>query len=201
MKKKKPILLIGAGGHANSCVEVIERSSNFYIAGFISSKHSINDKIFNYKVLSNKDNFEIFYPKIRNVAICIGQIKSSKKREMLYKKLKKIGFSFPVFFPKSSYVSKTAKIDEGTIIMNKCVINSKVKIGKCCIINTSSVIEHDVNIEDFCHISTSVTVNGACNIGTKSFIGSGSVLRECITLKKNTFIKMKSSVKKSNIEK
>ena len=45
MKKKKPILLIGAGGHANSCVEVIERSNNFYIAGFISSKHSINDKM------------------------------------------------------------------------------------------------------------------------------------------------------------
>ncbi len=201
MRKKKPILIIGAGGHAHSCVEVIEKSRNFFIAGFISKNHFVNDKIFDYTVLSNKDNFEIFFPKIKNVAICLGQIKSSRKREILFKKLKKIGFNFPVFYPKSSYVSKTAKIDEGTIIMNKCVVNSKAKIGKCCIINTSSVIEHDVNIENFCHISTSVTINGGCTIGEKSFIGSGSILRDNIKLKKNTFIKMKSSVKKSNTNK
>ena len=199
MKKKKPILIIGAGGHAKSCLDIIENSKNFFVAGFVSKTHSLNDNIFGYKVLSNKDNFEYFFPKIKNAAICIGQIKSSKKRESLYEKLKKIGFDLPVFFPTNAYVSKKAKIEEGTIIMNKCVINSNVIIGKCCIVNTSSVIEHDTKIGHFCHVSTSVTVNGGCDIGEGSFIGSGSVLRESLKIKKKTFIKMNSSVKKSNI--
>lgn len=199
MKKKQPILLIGAGGHANSCLEVIEKSKKFFVAGFISNTHSLKDKIFNYKVLSNKDDYENFFPNIKNAAICLGQIKSSKRREILYKKLKKIGFDLPVFYPRSANVSKKAKIDEGTIIMNNCVINSNVVIGKCCIINTSSVIEHDTKVGNFCHVSTSATINGGCDIGESSFIGSGSVLRESLKIKKKTFIKMKSSVKKSNI--
>ena len=198
--KKKPILIIGAGGHANSCVDVIEESNKFYIAGFISINHSTKDRIFNYKVLGKTDDYNIFFPKIKHAAICIGQIKTSKPREETYKKLKAAGFNLPTFFAKSAYVSKNAKIDEGTIILNKCVVNSNTKIGKCCIINTSSVIEHDVNIKSFCHISTSVTINGSCTIGEKSFVGSGSVLRESIRLKNKSFIKMKSSIKKSNIK-
>lgn len=198
MKKRQPLLLIGAGGHAGSCLEVIEKSKKFFVAGFISNNHSINDKIFGYKVLSNKDNYGDFFPKIKNAAICVGQIKSSKKREIIFKRLKKIGFHLPVFYPSTTYVSKRAKIDEGTIIMNKCVINTNAMIGKCCIVNTSSVIEHDTKIDNFCHISTSVTINGGCYVGESSFVGSGSVLRESIKLKKKTFIKMKSSIKKSN---
>ncbi len=197
--KKKPILIIGAGGHANSCIDVIEESNKFYIAGFISPKHSINDRIFNYKILGKTDNYFNFFPKIMHAAICIGQIKSSKPREETYKKLKAVGFKLPTFIAKSSYVSNKAKIEEGTIILNKCVVNSNANIGKCCIINTSSVIEHDVDIKKFCHISTSVTINGGCIIGEKSFVGSGSILKESITLKNKSFIKMKSSIKKSNI--
>ena len=62
--KKKPILIIGAGGHANSCVDVIEESNKFYIAGFISINHSTKDRIFNYKVLGNTDDYSIFFQKL-----------------------------------------------------------------------------------------------------------------------------------------
>ena len=40
----------------------------------------------------------------------------------------------------------------------------------------------------------------AAQSGEKSFVGSGSVLRESIRLKNKSFIKMKSSIKKSNIK-
>jgi len=50
------------------------------------------------------------------------------------------------------------------------------------------LIEHDVVIGDFCHISTGALVNGAVTIGGASFVGSGSVLREGLSLPPHTVI-------------
>ena len=45
-------------------------------------------------------------------------------------------------------------------------------------------------------LSTNVTINGRCTIGQSVFIGSGSVLRENLKIKNNSFIKMGSILKK-----
>ena len=33
--KKKPLILIGAGGHAKSCIDIIENENRYYIFGII----------------------------------------------------------------------------------------------------------------------------------------------------------------------
>ena len=33
--KKKPLILIGSGGHAKACIDVIENEARFYIYGII----------------------------------------------------------------------------------------------------------------------------------------------------------------------
>ena len=36
--KKKPLILIGAGGHARSCIDVIENENKYYIYGIIDKE-------------------------------------------------------------------------------------------------------------------------------------------------------------------
>ena len=65
----KKIILIGAGGHCNSCIDVIESENKFKIAGLIDNKKSLSK----YKVIgSDKDLQKI---KIKNILITVGQIK------------------------------------------------------------------------------------------------------------------------------
>jgi sugar O-acyltransferase (sialic acid O-acetyltransferase NeuD family) len=194
---KKKIVLFGAGGHAVSCIDVIEEENKYKIE-CIFDKNSKNKSFKNYKVIQeNEKNIQsILNKKIHNVLISIGQVKTSQIRNNLFKKLKGKGFKFPVIKSPKSIISKRASIDEGTIIFHNSVINAGAQIGKNCIINSSSLIEHGAKIGDNSHIATGAIINGDCEVANNSFVGSGSVLKQGLKLKKNSFIKMGSVVKK-----
>jgi FlaA1/EpsC-like NDP-sugar epimerase len=59
---KPNILLVGAGGHARSCIDVIEQQGNFSIAGLIEFSKQTSSKNLNkpYSVIgTDDDEFEI----------------------------------------------------------------------------------------------------------------------------------------------
>ena len=43
--KNSPIIIIGAGGHAKSCIDIIESSSKYKISHILGSKNEFNKKI------------------------------------------------------------------------------------------------------------------------------------------------------------
>lgn len=194
MKNKKKILLIGFGGHASSCVDIIENSGKYEIIGYIGKKKEVGKIKFGYKVIGTDKDLEIIYKKVKFASICLGQIKNFKKRKIYFNKLKKLGFKLPVIKSRKAYVSKNSKIQNGTLIFHGVIINAGVEIGENCIINSKSLIEHDVSIGENTHISTGSIINGNCKIGKNSFIGSGTIVSNGITISKNSFIKMKSRI-------
>ena len=195
--KKKNIVLIGAGGHAVSCIDVIESTKKFKIIGLIDDKKikylKLGKKI--YKIFNEKNFLK---GKIRNNAlISIGSNKFSVKRKSLYQKYKKLGFKFPVITSPHSYISKFSKIGEGSIIMHGAIINSNVNIGTNCIINSKSLIEHDCTVGDNTHIATSANINGYVVIEKNCFIGSNTTITPSTRIKKNSFIKAGKLIKKN----
>ena len=186
----KKIILLGAGGHATSCVDVIESTKKFKILGFLSDTHKMNQRFLGYKILGDCKNLQKIKLKTINLHIAFGSIYNQKKRHQMFLKLKKLGFLFPKIISPFSYVSKNSKIDEGSIVLHHATINSQVSIGKNCIINTKANIEHDTTVKDNCHISTGAILNGNVFVDSNSFIGSGSVVKEGKRVKKNSFIKM-----------
>lgn len=185
--KKKNIILIGAGGHAKVCIDVIESEKKFKIIGLIDNKKK--GKFLNYDILGNDKILKKILKKIKYAFISIGHLKYPELRRSKFLQLKSLGFTFPVIKSPFSVVSKRSSIGEGTIIMHNSVVNPDTKIGLNCIINTMSLIEHDVKIGDFSHISTNSTVNGNVKIGKNCFVGSAAVIREGVSIKDNTFIK------------
>lgn len=194
---KKKILLFGAGGHANSCIDVILKTNKFKIVGLIGKKNELGKKICGFKVLGTEADAKFFFKEgVRNALITVGSYRNLKKREKLFHYLKKIKFIFPKIISPTAYVSKNSKINEGTIVMHGSIINSNSSIGSNCIINTKSLIEHDCLIENHVHISTGSICNGSVKVGSGSFIGSGSIIRNNLTIKSKSFIKMGTIVKK-----
>ena len=189
------IILIGAGGHAKSCIDVIEKTKKYKIIGLIDNKLSVGTSVLGYKVIGNDRELRSLFKKdIKFAHIAIGSIKDSSLRKYLFVKLSEIGFRFPVIISPQALVSKYCYIDAGTIIMNHVIINADAKIGKNCIINNKTLIEHDCYIDDHSHIATSVTINSTVKIGKLSFVGSGSVIKQNITVEDNSFVNMGSIV-------
>jgi sugar O-acyltransferase (sialic acid O-acetyltransferase NeuD family) len=187
---KPKLLLIGAGGHANSCIDVIEQEGKFEIAGLIGLPDQVGTKHFNYEVIGTDSELESFLIQFKFALVTVGQVENAKVRIRLYERIKTIGFNVPSIKSKSAYVSNHAIISDGTIIMHNVIVNSGVHIGENCIVNTSSLIEHDVKVSNHCHISTGVTVNGGVRIGSNTFIGSRSVIRENLSIGDNCVIGM-----------
>ena len=183
----KKIIIIGAGGHAKSCIDIIESSSKYKISHILGSKNEFNKKILNYKInLVDKDLNRI--KKNQLGIIGIGQIKNSKKRKYYYDLLKSIGIKFPVIKSRKSYVSKHAYLGDGTVVFHGAIINAGVKVGQNCIINSQALIEHDVLVDNHVHISTGAKINGGCKIGSGTFVGSGAVIKQNIKIGKNCII-------------
>lgn len=183
--KKKNIYILGAGGHAKVCVDVIESTKKFNILSLIDKKKG--KKLFNYKVISEYD-FVKKKNKTKNLLIGIGQIKNVDIRKKIFKFYKKLGYKFPNIISKYSYVSKRSSLGEGILICHGVVINPSSKIDSYCIINSQSLIEHDVEVGKYCHISTRSVINGGVSIGDNTFIGSGAIIQQGVQIGNNCLI-------------
>jgi sugar O-acyltransferase (sialic acid O-acetyltransferase NeuD family) len=191
------IILIGAGGHALSCIDVIEEENKYKIYGLVGLKDEVGKKISGYDVIATQDELMKLSKDYRNVFIAIGQIRNPKLRIDLYESVLNYGFKLPSIVSPQSFVSRTAQIGSGTIIMNGVILNSDVRIGNNCIINSKALIEHGTQVADHCHISTGAILNGDCVVESKSFVGSGAIVKHGITIKTSSFVNMGQIVTKN----
>ncbi len=189
------IIIIGSGGHALSCIDVIKKENRFEIAGLIDNidKKEVNG----FPIIGNDDSLEKLRKKYRNAFIAVGFIKDPSTRIRLEKILKSLNYTMPTIISPLSYISSSSVIEEGSIIMHGSIVNADVKIGKNCIINSCSLIEHGANIANNCHISTGVIINGDVKVGSETFIGSGSIVKNGISISNNKIIGIGSIVSKN----
>jgi sugar O-acyltransferase (sialic acid O-acetyltransferase NeuD family) len=179
---KESIILIGAGGHCKSIIDIIEGGLNYTIAGILAKEWAEENFFLDYPIIGNDDCIETLAAKGVNFHIAVGQLNSNLGRINLFKRIKKAGGKMPVIISPNAHVSKRAIVNEGSIIMHNAVVNTDARIGSNCIINTGAVIEHDTIIGNNCHISTGVYINGNCTIGDNSFIGSNATIIQGITI-------------------
>lgn len=192
------LILLGAGGHCKSIIEILETMQDEYcITGILDVEASTD--LCGYPILGNDDLIENL-TKENQFLITVGSIKSTKIREKIAAKVSASGGGFATIISKNSIVSKRTKIGEGTVILHNATVNADVVIGEQCIINTAANIEHDCKIGDFVHVSTGAMINGACQIGNRCFVGSNSTIAQGVTVCNDVIIGAGSVVIKDIIE-
>lgn len=188
INNKKQIILVGGGGHCKACIDVIESEKLYQIKGILDLPERIGDSVLLYKIIGTDKDISKFANEGYSFLITVGQIKSSAIRERLYSEIKRNNGNLPVIISPNSYVAKSAKIGEGTIIMHHVLINTEAQVGVNCIINNKVLIEHESTIGNHCHISTNSVINGQCKIGKSVFIGSSSLIYNNINISDHSII-------------
>jgi len=189
------ILLIGAGGHSRSCIDVIESSGSFKVAGLVEKKGLESETNLGYPIIGSDEDLTKLRNNYEFAIVTVGQIKSNKTRTRLFNILKDLDYKLPVIISPKSHISNHSIIGEGTIIMHNVIVNANSKIGHNCIINNNSLIEHDSNVGDHCHVATGAIINGNVIVGENTFIGSGVVTKESISIGDNCIIGAGSIIK------
>ena len=193
---KRPLILIGGGGHCKSVIEVAE-SAGYVIKGILDMPDEVGKEVLpGHKVIGTDDEIPQYVEEC-DFIITVGFIKNPALRIKLYNKVKAAGGRLATIIASTAHVSKYAELGEGTVIMHHAFVNAGAKIGDNCIINTFVNIEHDAEVGNQCHISTGTMVNGECKIGENCFIGSQSVCANCIEIASDIIVGAGSVVRKS----
>lgn len=193
---KRPLILIGGGGHCKSVIEVAE-SAGYEIKGILDMPDEVGKEVLpGHKVIGTDDEIPQYVEEC-DFIITVGFIKNPALRIKLYNKVKAAGGKLATIIASTAHVSKYAELGEGTVIMHHAFVNAGAKIGDNCIINTFVNIEHDAEVGNQCHISTGTMVNGECKIGKNCFIGSQSVCANCIEIASDIIVGAGSVVRKS----
>lgn len=198
---KPNLILIGAGGHAHACIDVIEQFKQFRIAGLVGMAEEMRTTHLGYSVIAIDSDLPQLAKEYEYAIVTVGQIFSPDIRIRLYQLATEFGFKFPVIIAPTAHVSRHAVIGAGTIVMHGAIVNAGAKVGNNCIINSRALIEHDSAVEDHCHLATGTILNGNVNIGAGSFIGSGSIIKEGVSLGKGCVVGMGLSVRHNQVDK
>jgi len=169
----KGLVLLGSGGHAGSCADIVDSITTYSIS--CGGKIFIEICIPDTRVLSKKE-WDYLCKEYGRFILGVGQIHNSMIRREIVDEVSNRGGQFVTLISPYAKVSSKCKIGTGAVIMPNVSINRNAVIGNNCILNTGCIIEHDAKIGNFCHISTGAVVNGDCVVGNDSFIGSNAVL-------------------------
>ena len=191
----KKILLIGGGGHCKSCIDVIEQQGVYEIGGIIDKPSELGQKVLDYTIIGSDEDLQNLRDEFDYAFVTIGQIRTTDLKIKLYNILKKLDFNIPFIVSPLAYVSKHAKISQGTIVMHHALVNTGASVGENCTINTKALIEHDAIIGNHCHVSTGAIINGGVVVSDECFIGSLATTKQYIQIAEKSFIKAGSVVK------
>src|SRR3546814_12133204 len=107
-----PLLLIGAGGHALACIDVIEAQRGFRIQGLLGLPAEKGEQRLGYPVLGCDEDLPTLALPDTNALVCLGQIKSPEPRMQLFARLRELGYILPAIVAPTAWVSPYAYIGE-----------------------------------------------------------------------------------------
>jgi len=192
---KPSVLLLGAGGHAHACIDVLECQGQYHIAGLIGSAAEISTQHLGYPVVGNDEDLPHLASTYEYAFVAVGHIRTAEVRRRLYLRLIDLGFKLPVVIAPTAHVSRHARVGAGSIVMHGAIVNAGAEVGENCIINSRALVEHDATVGDCCHISTGAILNGNVSVGEGSYIGSGSTVKEGVSIGRNVIVGMGLSVR------
>ena len=154
----KRLLIIGAGGHGKVVAEAAAACG--YTVAFLDDKPGAG-------VVGTFEDASTIAPQYDGVIISIGD---NKGRQVL---MEQISNPITLIHPQA-YVSPSAEIGVGSVILPGAVIHTNAKIGCGCIISIGALIDHDAEIGDYCHINTGAVISAGTKVlrGTKVTAGS-----------------------------
>lgn len=191
-----PLLLVGAGGHARACMDVIELEGRYSVQGLVGLPDEVGTTILGVPVLGTDQELPSLARRFGAALVTVGQIKTSEMRMRLFAQLQALGCDLPAIVSPRAHVSRHATVGAGTIVMHGAVVNAAATVGRNCIINTQSLVEHDAQVGDHCHVATSAVLNSGVQMGEGSFVGSGCTVRQMIRIGRRCVIGMGQRVVK-----
>lgn len=160
-------MILGAGGYGHVVREIAEDSGIFDKIDFLDDSSPLAIGKF-----GDAEKFLKGYP---NAVVALG---NAELRLGYIEKLRAAGFQIPAIISPKAYVSKSAKIGNGTIVEPCSAVNANSEVGIGVLLRCGTVIDHNAKVGDFCYIDCGVVVKANNSVGFKIKIAANSVVEK-----------------------
>ena len=179
----KQAVIIGAGGHAVSVAETV-RSAGYSLVGF-TSNDDIGSTLLGLPVTKDLPDEHVSSGGV--VIIAIGD---NSTRERVWRE---ISASVPIdqlpaVSHASAVIAPSARLAAGCIIMQGAIVANEARVGLGALLNTGSILEHESVLGDFASLAPRAVTGGRVQIGARTAISIGAVLKHGLAVGEDTVV-------------
>lgn len=164
----KNLLIWGAGGHGRVILDIARAMGTFGRIAFYDDSEDVTGKVPVERISggfqeARRLGFDTF-------VVAIGPNATRARR---FEEALATGMEAAICIHPTAWISPSAVIGEGTVVMPGVVMQTDSRVGVNCILNTGTIVEHDCVVGDHVHLSPGVTLCGNVTVGPLAHLGAG----------------------------
>jgi len=166
MNARRPVHVIGAGGHAKVVAATL-RAAGYEILHFFDDKPACWGQTLAGGIpIQGPIASAQEYPDIPAV-LAIGD-------NRVRQRLSRLSIEWLSVVHPHALVEERATIGPGTVAFAGAILQPEVRIGAHCIVNTAASVDHESTVGDFVHLAPCSCLAGAVTIGEGAMVGIGA---------------------------
>jgi sugar O-acyltransferase (sialic acid O-acetyltransferase NeuD family) len=183
------LVIFGAGDIARLAHYYFTTDTAHDVAGFVVDRAYRSGETFLDLPLSDVEDAVARYPPSEYAMfVALSYAKMNALRADKYAAMKAAGYRLESYVSsRCSYLAQTPPGDN-CFILEDNTVQPFVTIGNNVTLWSGNHVGHDAVIEDHCFVTSHVVISGYVRVGTRSFLGVNSTLRNSITLGEQTLV-------------
>ena len=167
------VFVFGASGHAKVVIDAIEREGLarvVFVCDDAQEKHGT--RLMGYLVGSREE----LLARCSETSVGVVGIGDNAARTEVAQWLVEHGCALARVVHPSADIGREVAIEDGTVVMAGCVINSGTRVGRNVIVNTGATVDHDCDVGDGAHIGPGSHLCGHVTVGERALVGAGTTI-------------------------
>jgi len=186
MPQRKPVIIIGGGGHAKVLLDALLASGRTVI-GFTDGEPD-RASLIGLKRLGGDEVLAQFPPDQVELVNGIGSVGHPGARAEVYRRMKGQGYGFAEVIHPTACIGREVTVEEGVQILAGAVLQAGAQLASDVLVNTRAVVEHDCVVGTHTHISPGAVLCGGVVIGEGCHIGATACVIQGVQVGRNCVV-------------
>lgn len=169
----RPVLILGAGGHAKVVLWIL-RASGRDAAAVVGRLSDPTNGFGEVPVIPGDDE-ALARAKDAGLSFIVA-IGDNQRRRLLYERFLSEGIPASCAVHPTAVIAADAEYGSGSVVGATAVLAPNAKVGANTIINTGAIVEHDCCVGNHVHVAPGVRMGGHVHVEDEALVGIAAVL-------------------------
>jgi sugar O-acyltransferase (sialic acid O-acetyltransferase NeuD family) len=181
-----PMVIVGAGGHGRSVLELVRLLGTHEVPGFLDDLHPPGTDVMGVPVWGPTTAMASLSDRgVNALHVAIG---NNAARAALHARARDAGLQAVTLIHPRACVSPSASLGAGCAVMALAVVGTEARLGDGVIVNVGAAVDHHARVGHHGHLGANATMAGGTSIGTRAWLQAGSAIGYHVHLPDDTIV-------------